>query len=134
MTVYHIFKVRKRTINNIDIIMKHILWSWCVFGNSWPSHLKNLLPIFVETLRLYGGLNHIVFLFLFLVLLVTADTSFCCWNVVLCLNSLSANALRYKYLDLLNIFSSADKLLILLDILLVKLLIIFGRWLDRMFI
>ena len=50
--------------------------------------------------------------------------------MVLCLNSLSANVFWFKYLDLLNIVSSADQLLVLSDILRGKFLIIFGRWLD----
>ena len=60
---------------------------------------------------------------------------FCCfWNVILYLNPLSANAFLYKSLDLLNVVSSADKLLILLDIFSGRFLIIFGGWLERMFI
>ena len=47
---------------------------------------------------------------------------------------LSANALLYKSLDLLNVLSSADKLLILLDILPGRHLMIFGGWLEWMLI
>ena len=95
---------------------------------------EECFPIFVETLRLNGGLNHIIFLFLFLVLFVTVDVFCCFWNVILCLNPLSANALLYKSLDLLKVVSSADKVLILLDILPGRLLIIFGGWLERILI
>ena len=83
-----------------------------------PNRLNNFLPIFVETLRLNGGLNHIMFLFLFLVLFATVDVFCCvfCWmHFILCSNPLSANALLYKSLDLLNVVSCTDKLLILLD-------------------
>ena len=96
--------------------------------------MKNFLPIFVETLRVNGGLDHIIFLFLFLVLFVTVD-EFCCFpNVILCLNPLSANAFLHKSLDLSNVVSTAYKLLILLDILPGRFLIIFGGWLERMLI
>ena len=99
-----------------------------------PSRFKNFLLILVETLRLYDGLNHIVFLFLLLVSFVTVDRSFYCWNVISCLNSLSANAVLYTSLDLLNVVSSADRLLILLDTLLGRFLIMFGGWLETMLI
>ena len=39
-----------------------------------------------------------------------------------------------KSLDLLNVASSADKVLILLDLLPGRFLIIFGGWLERMLI
>ena len=48
-------------------------------------------------------------------------------HVMFCLNSLSANALLCKSLDLLNVISSADKLLTLLDILSGRFLIMFGE-------
>ena len=67
-------------------------------------------------------------------LLVTMDVFCCCWNVVLCLYPLSANALLYKSLDLLNVVSSADNVLILLDILPGRFVIISGRWLEKMLI
>ena len=67
-------------------------------------------------------------------LFVTVDL-FCCFrNVILCLNPFSVNALLYKSLDLLNVVSSADKLLILLDIFSGRFLIIFGGWLESMLI
>ena len=67
-------------------------------------------------------------------LFVNVDVFCCFWNVILCINPFSANALLYKSLDLLNIVSSADKVLVLLDILSGKFLITFGGWLDRMLI
>ena len=75
-----------------------------------------------------------MFLFLFLVLFATVDVFCCFWNVILCSNPLSANALLYKSLDLLNVVLSADKLLIPLDILPGRVLIIFGGWLERILI
>ena len=48
--------------------------------------------------------------------------------------ALSANVFLYKSFELLNIVSSADRLLILLDILLGRFLTIFGGWLERMLI
>ena len=68
-----------------------------------------------------------------MLLFVTVDV-FCFWNVILCINPLSANALLYKSLDLLNVVSSADKVLALLEILSRKFLITFGGWLERMLI
>ena len=60
---------------------------------------------------------------------------FCwCWNVILCLNSLSTKTLLYKQLDLLNVVSSTDKVLILLDILPGRFLMKFGGWLEGMLI
>ena len=50
------------------------------------------------------------------------------------LNSLLTNALLYKSLDLLNFASSANKVLILLDILFGRFLIIFGACLKKMLI
>ena len=110
------------------------LGNWWVFGKRLPNNLKNFLPIFVETLRLNGGLNHIMFLFIFFVLFVTVVVFCCFWNVILCLNLLSANPLLYKSLDLLNVVSSADQVLILLDILPGTFLIIFWGWLESMLI
>ena len=98
------------------------------FWECLPNRLKKFLLIFVETLRLNGGLNYIIFLFLFLVLFVIVEVFSCFWNVILYLNPLSANALLYKSLDLLNVVSSADKVLILLDIFSGRFLIIFGGW------
>ena len=61
-----------------------------------------------------------------------------CWIFeifkILCLNPLSTNALLYKSLDLLNVASSADKVLILLDLLPGRFLITFGGCLERMLI
>ena len=53
--------------------------------------------------------------------------------MILGLNPLLVNVL-YKSLDLLKVVSFADKLFILLDILLGRFLIIFGRSLERMLI
>ena len=53
---------------------------------------------------------------------------------ILCLNPLSVNALLYKSLDLLNIVSSSEKVLILTDILPGRFLMIFGGWLEKMLI
>ena len=72
--------------------------------------------------------------FSILVLFVTVNVFCCFWNVILCLNPLLANALLYKSLDLLKVVSSADKVLILLDILPGRFLIIFGGQLERMLI
>ena len=103
----------------------------------WMTFIQQAEKIFAdisETLKLNGGLNNIIFLFLFLVIFVTVDI-FCSFsNVILCLNPLSANALLYKSLDLLNVVLSADKLLIRLDILPGRVLIIFGGWLERILI
>ena len=90
------------------------LWSSCVFVKCLPNRLKNVLSIFVETLKLNGGLNHAIFLFLCLVLFITVDVFFCYGNVVMGLNPLSVNALLYKSIDLLNVVSSADQFLCLL--------------------
>ena len=87
-----------------------------------------------EKLGLNGGLNNIIFLFLFLVIFVTVDIFCSFWNVILCLNLLSANAFLYKSLYLLKVVSSADKLVILLEILPGRILVIFGGWLERMLI
>ena len=95
---------------------------------------ESFLPIFAETIRLNGRLNHIISLFLFLVLFATADVFCCFWNVILCSNPLLTNAFLYKSLDLLQAVSSADQLLILLDILPGRFLIIFGEWLASMLI
>ena len=51
-----------------------------------------------------------------------------------CLNPLSPNASFYKSLDLLNVVSSADKVLILLHILSRRFFVIFAGWLERMLI
>ena len=68
-------------------------------------------------------------------MLFATEDVFCCFrNVIRCSNPLSANVLLYKSLDLLNVVSSADKLLTLLDILPGRFLIIFGGWLERMLI
>ena len=110
------------------------LWSWCVFGKGLPNRLKSVLPIFVEPLRLNGALNRIISLFAFLVLFVDVDVFCCFWNVILCLDPLSVNALLNKSLDLLNVVSSADKVLILLGILPGRFFIIFRGWLEWMLI
>ena len=109
-------------------------WSWCIFGKCLPNKLKNFLPIFIETLRLYSGVNHIILRFLFLMLFVTLDVFCCFWNVILCLNSLSFNGLVYKSLDLSNVVLSVDKVLIPLEILSGRFLIIIERWFRRILI
>ena len=69
-----------------------------------------------------------------MVLFVTVGVFCCFWNVILCSNPLLANALLHKSLDLLNVVSSPDKLLILSGILPGRFLIIFGGWLEMMLI
>ena len=118
----------------LTLLQLNNLWSWCVFGKCLPNRLKNFLPIFVETLKLNGGLNHIIFLFLFLVVICYSGCNLLFLKCILCLNPLSANALLYKSLDLLNVVSSAHKLLILLDILPGRFLIILRGWFERMLI
>ena len=81
MTVYHTFKVRKKTLTNLDIIMLVQFMKLMRFWEMFTSRLKNLLSIFVEILRLYGGLTHLIFLLRLLALFVTMDISFCRWNV-----------------------------------------------------
>ena len=76
MNVYHTFEVRKRTITSLDIIKVEQSMKLIHFGKYLPSSLKTFLPIFVETLRLYGGLNYISFALLFLELFVTVGISF----------------------------------------------------------
>ena len=93
------------------------------FWEMFTQKPNNFLPIFIETLRLNGGLKHLIFFFLVLVLFVTVDVFCCFWNVILCLNPLSANALLYKSSDLLKVVSFADKVLILLHLLPGRLLI-----------
>ena len=126
MTVYHTFKVTQR-VTNLDIITVEQFMKLMRF---W----SNFVLIFVETLRLNGGLNHIIFLLLFLVLFVNVDVFCYFWNVIICLNTLLVNALLYKSLDLLKVASSPDKVLFLLDIFLGRFLILFGGWLKRMLI
>ena len=55
MTVDYTFKVRKRTINKLDIITVEHFMNLMLLGKCLPSKLKNFLTIFVETLKLYGG-------------------------------------------------------------------------------
>ena len=76
MNVYHTFEVRKRTITSLDIIKVEQSMKLMHFGKYLTSSLKTFLPIFVETLRLYGGLNYISFALLFLELFVTVGISF----------------------------------------------------------
>ena len=129
MTIYHTFKVFMTLLSRLNNLL-----SWWVFGKRLSNRLKIFFADICETLRLNGGLNNIIFLFLFLVIFVTVDM-FCSFsNVILCLNPLSANTLLYKSLDLLNVVLSADKLLIPLDILPGRVLIIFGGWLERILI
>ena len=123
---YYTFKVTQR-VTNLDIITVEQFMKLMRFWN-------NFVLIFVETLRLNGGLNHIIFLLLFLVLFVNVDVFCYFWNVIICLNTLLVNALLYKSLDLLKVASSPDKVLFLLDIFPGRFLILFGGWLKRMLI
>ena len=82
-----------------------ILWYLCDFGIYLSRISKNLLPILVVTLALSGGLNHIIFDFLFF--LGVAEV-LCCSNLILCWNLLADRTLLNKSLELL-------KILILLD-------------------
>ena len=126
-----LLKLGRELYLTVTLIRLNNLWSWLRF---WEMFIQkaDVSLIFVETLRLYGGLKHIMSRFLFLVLFVTVDAFLCCWNVILCLNALS-NVLLYKSLDLLNVLS-AVKVLILLDMLSRRFLVVFGRWLERMLI
>lgn len=49
MTIYHTFKVRKKTTINFDIIMVEEFMKLIRFWKCLPKGLKNFLPIFVET-------------------------------------------------------------------------------------
>ena len=106
---------------------------WIYTANQWTDFYMRATPA-LNGLRLNGGLNHIIFLFLFLVLFATVDVFSCIWNLTLSLNPLLVNALLHKSLDLLNVVPFAEKVLILLDISSWRFLIIFGGWLERMLI
>ena len=87
------------------------LWSFCTFLKCLSSKFKIFLPIFIETIRPIFIASWVIFIFLkryiyllqFLVLFISLDMSFSCWNVILCLNPLSANELLYKSLESLNV-------------------------------
>ena len=82
-----LLKLGRKLELTLTLLQLNNLWSWCVFGKCSPNRPKNLLPIFVETLRLNAELNHIIFLFLFLVLFVTVDVFCSFWNVYLMFKS-----------------------------------------------
>ena len=90
---------------------------------------QGYLLIFVETLRLNGGLNHITLIFHFSCYLLVW-TYYAVSEMLSCLNQLLTNELLHKSSDFLNVVSSADRVLTLLDILPGRFLIIFGGWLN----
>ena len=67
---------------------------------------RKSFPTFVTTFALYGELNHIIFLFRFLVVLV-----FClmiCWNCISCLYPAFVSASLYGLIEFLDISSLTD--------------------------
>ena len=78
-----------------------ILYSLCVFGKCLSIKFRNLLPILVETFLLKGGLNHMIFLFLFLLGFSTLGSNLS----VKFLYPLFFSASSYSVLDELKTFS-----------------------------
>ena len=62
-------EVRHEAIADFYIFLK-ILYSLCDFEKCLSKIVKKILPMLVQTLLLYGRLNHMIFLFLFLFLLI----------------------------------------------------------------
>ena len=83
-------EVRHGAIANFYIVLK-ILYSLCDFEECLSRIVKNFLPMLVQTLLLYGRLNHMIFLFLFLFLLIFLLKSGL--NLILSLKPLLENAL-----------------------------------------
>ena len=78
----------------------------------------------VETLLLYGGLNHMIFRFLFLFILIfLLETKL---NLILSLKPLLESALLEKSLDLSNTDLSDDNLLIRREMLPGKFFVVLG--------
>ena len=103
----------------------HSLWD---FGKCLSRVVKKLLSMMVETMPLYGGLNHFIFLFLFLFLLIFLLKSGL--NLILSLKPLLEIALLKRSLELSNTYLSDNNLLIRREILSGKFFRKLGGWFD----
>ena len=68
---------------SFPVVLFNILCGVCfVGGKHVSSKLRNCLPMFDATCLLYGGLNHLMFLFLFFWFVVLVNVVCGCWFVL----------------------------------------------------
>ena len=88
------------------VFLLNFFWNLLSGGKCLCNKDRKSFPFFVTRFALHGGLNHIIFLFWFLVVVV-----FClmfCWYLISCLYSAFLSDSFYSLIDFLNIFSLAD--------------------------
>ena len=111
----------------LTLFQLKILYSSCDFGKCLSSIAKKLLPMLVETLMLYGGLNHMIFLFLFLFLLIFLLKSGLNFNFIF---KRLESTLLWRSLELASTDLPDDNLLIQREILSGKFSVLLGGWFN----
>ena len=66
-----LIKLVKQVKLPLTLFLLNILWKLLVFGKYLSINFRNVFPVFVSTFTLYGGLNHIIFLWKCQILLIS---------------------------------------------------------------
>ena len=91
-------KLGKQLELTLTLFLLNILWNLLVFRKCLSIRFRKVFPMFVSTLTLYGGLNHIVFLCLTFFEGVNS-----CWWVRFSLYPLAVSASFYEGAALLSV-------------------------------
>ena len=102
-----------------------IFLNLCDLEKCFLTRFRNTLPMFGFTFKLYGGLNHMTFLFLFRLVFSTGASNF-----ILLLNPLLFRADSSRGLALLNSRSLHDRFEIRFLVIDGPCLIMEGGWFD----